>query len=279
MKVNHPQNPTFLFALGLLLFMVSCEKTDEQLPQKDSVVLQEQAQVNASFEDADFLAFSAMQSNGLSARANLDVGSDLCADTKVDFFPNNKSIVINFGEGCTSPKGITRKGKIMLFYSGFTFDSNTEITISFDGYEVNGLKIEGRRKLIHRGFNTEGKYFLFETVISAGKVTWSDGTFATVEGEFEKKFFLPTNSEGIKLKVTGGSGGKTRLGIPFMSLIEEELLFVQSCTDKGNWIPSSGKIEITLDSSQKFLIDYGSGTCDKEATVSHEGKTIPIKFD
>lgn len=279
MKVNHPQNATFLFALGFLFILVSCEKTDEQLPQQDSAILQENTQINASFEDADLLAFSAMQSNGLSARTNLDIGSDLCEDTNVDFFPNNKSIIINFGEGCTSPKGITRKGKIMIFYSGFTFDSDSEITISFDGYEVNGLKLEGRRKLIHRGFNAEGKYFLFETVISAGKVIWPDGSFATIEGEFEKKFFLPTNSEGIKLKVTGGSGGKTRLGIPYMSLIEDELLFIQSCTDKGNRIPSSGKVEITLDSSQQFLIDYGNGACDKLASVTHNGKTIPFKFD
>lgn len=279
MKVNHPQNPTFLFALGLLFFLVSCEKTEEQLPQQDSAVLQEQAQINASFEDADFLAFSAMQSNGLSSRTNLDVGTDLCENTKVDFFPNNKSIVINFGEGCTSPKGITRKGKVMIFYSGFTFESDAEITISFDGYEVNGLKIEGRRRLIHRGFNAEGKYFLFESVIAAGKVTWPDGTFATIEGEFPKKFFLPTNSDGIKLHVTGGAGGKTRLGIPYRSSIEEALLFVQSCTDKGNWIPSSGKVEITLDSNQKFLIDYGDGACDKTASVTHNGKTNPINFD
>ncbi|WP_194973578.1 hypothetical protein [Aquiflexum lacus] len=279
MKVNHPQNPTFLFAFGFLFFLVSCERTEELLPSQDSAVLQEEAQVTASFEDVDFLAFSAMQSNGLSSRTNLDVGTDLCENTKVDFFPNNKSIVIDFGEGCLSPKGIMRKGKVMLFYSGFTFDSNAEITISFDGYEVNGLKIEGRRKLIHKGFNAEGKYFLFETVIAAGKATWPDGTFATIEGEYEKKFFLPTDSNGIKLKVTGGSGGKTRTGVSYMSLIEQELLFIQSCTDKGNWIPSSGKVEITLDTSQKFLIDYGDGACDKTASVTHNDKTIPIKFD
>ena len=238
MKVIHPQTPTFLLVLGLLFLLVSCEKAEEQLPQQDNAVLQEEAQVNAAFEDADFLALSAMQSNGLSARTNLDVSTDLCENTKVDFFPNNKSIVINFGDGCTSPKGITRAGKIMIYYSGFTFDSNSEITIAFDGYKVNGLKIEGRRKLIHKGFNAEGKYFLFETVIIAGKVTWPDGSFATIEGEFEKKLFLSSNSEGVKLKVTGGSGGKARLGIPYMSLIEEELLFLQSCTDKGNMIPS-----------------------------------------
>ena len=167
----------------------------------------------------------------------------------------------------------------MISYSGFTFDDNAEITISFVGYEVNELKVEGIRKLIHKGFNAEGKYFLFETVIAGGKVTWPDGSFATIEGEFMKKFLLPINSDGVKLKVTGGSGGKTRLGIPYMALIEQELLYVQSCTDKGNLIPSSGSIEITVNSDQKFLIDYGNGACDKQGSVTYNGTTISIKFD
>ncbi|MCH6200152.1 hypothetical protein MMU07_11200 [Aquiflexum sp. LQ15W] len=279
MKVNHPQIPTFLFALGIIFLMFSCEKTEELLPQQDTAVLQEGAQVNAAFDEADFFTLSAMQSNGLGLRTNMNIQSDFCADTKVDFFPNNKAIVINFGAGCKSPKGITRKGKIMIYYSALSFDSGSEITIAFDGYEVNGLKIEGRRKIIQKGFNAEGKYFMFQTVIVAGKVTWPDGTYATIEGEHDKKLFLPTDSNGIKLEVTGGSGGITRLGIPFMSLIEEKLVFIQSCTDKGNWVPSSGKLELTVNTDSKFLIDYGNGECDKIASVTHNGKTVSVKFD
>ena len=279
MKVNHPQIPTFLFALGVIFLMFSCEKTEELLPQQDTAVLNEGAQVNAAFDEADFFTLSAMQSNGLGLRTQLGLESDYCSTTKVDFYPNNKSIVINFGEGCTSPKGIKRKGKIMLYFSALSFAAATEITLAFDGYEVNGLKIEGRRKLIHRGFSADGNYFMFETVISAGKVTWPDGTFATLEGEYLKKLFLPNDSRGFKLEVTGGSGGVTRLGVPFMSLIEEKLVFNQSCTDKGNWVPSSGKVELTLNTDSKYLIDYGNGECDKVVSVTHNEKTVSVKFD
>ncbi|MCH6233994.1 hypothetical protein [Cognataquiflexum rubidum] len=279
MKVKHPQIPTFLFALGIIFLIFSCEQTEELLPQQDNAVLKEEAQVNAAFDEADFFTLSAMQSNGLGLRTTMDIQSDFCADTKVDFFPNNKAIVINFGAGCKSPKGITRKGKIMIYYSALSFDSNTEITIAFDGYEVNGLKIEGRRRLIFEGFNAEGKFFLFQTVISAGKVTWPDGTFATLEGEHIKKLFLPIDSNGFKLEVTGGAGGKTRLGIPFRTSIEKKLVFIQSCTDKGNWVPSSGNLELTVNADSKYLIDYGNGECDKIASVTHDGKTVSVQFD
>lgn len=279
MKVNHPQIPTFLFALGIIFLMFSCEETEELLPQQDTAVLNEGAQVNAAFDEADFFTLSAMQSNGLGLRTQLGLESDYCSTTKVDFYPNNKSIVINFGEGCTSPKGIKRKGKIMVYFSALSFESGTEITLAFDGYEVNGLKIQGRRKLIHRGFNADGNYFLFESVISAGKVTWPDGTFATLEGEYLKKLYLPNEERGFKLEVTGGAGGVTRLGVPFLSMIDQKLVFNQECTEKGNWIPSSGIVDLTLNSESKFRINYGDGECDKTGSVTHDGKTVSVKFD
>ncbi len=279
MKVNHPRIPTFLFALGIILLIFSCEQTEELLPQQDTAVLNEEAQVNAAFDEADLFTLSAMQSNGLDMRTQLGLESDYCSNTKVDFFPSNKAIVINFGAGCTSPKGITRKGKIMVYFSALSYEEGTEITVAFDGYEVNGLKIEGRRKLIHRGFSAEGNYFMFETVISAGKVTWPDGTFATLEGEKIKKLYLPTDARGFKLEVTGGGGGVTRLGVPFMSIIEEKLVFNQACTDKGNWIPSYGIVSLTLNGNQIYLINYGAGDCDKSATVTHNAKTVSVKFD
>jgi hypothetical protein len=280
MKVNHPQNPTFLFVFGCLLWLTSCEKTEELLPQQDTAILQEEAQVNASFEDVDQLILSSILGNGTGLRTMVVLSNDLCPDTKVDFYPNNRSIVINFGSGCTSPRGINRKGKLTITYSEPAPGSVMEINILFDGYFVNDLKIEGRRKIIHKGLNEEGMYLHFESVIYDGKVTWPDGTYATIEGEHDKKLFLSSGvSDDSRLEVTGGSGGKTRLGIPYMSLIEEKLMFHQNCTSKGNWIPSSGKIELTINSDQRFLIDYGDGACDKTGSVTHNGKTLPIKFD
>jgi hypothetical protein len=279
MKVIHPRIPTFLFALGIIFLIFSCEKTEDLLPQQDVAVLNEEVQVNAAFEETDMMTLSAMQSNGLGMRTQLALENDFCSTTKVDFYPNNKSIVINFGDGCTSPKGVTRKGKIMIYFSAMSYDEGTEITMSFDGYEVNGLKIEGRRKIIHRGFFPEGNYFAFETLVVEGKVTWPDGTFATLNAEHIKKLYLPTDSRGFKLEVTGGGGGVTRLGVPFMSLVEDKLVFNQACTEKGNWVPSSGIVHLTVNTDSKFVIDYGMGECDKSATVTHNGKTVSVEFD
>lgn len=272
MKAYHPISRLSVWVLGAL-FAISCTETEDQLPMEDAAVLQENAEVEAAYEDADMLTLSAMQSNGFSFRSQLDLKNDMCSTTKVDFYPNNRAIVINFGEGCTSPKGVTRKGKIMIYFSALSLEAGTEVLITFDGYHVNGLKIEGRRKIINRGYNAEGNYFLFETVIAAGKVTWPDGTFSTLEGEFEKKLFLPSDESGFKVEVTGGAGGKTRLGVGFISIIEKPLTYVQSCTDKGNWTPSSGMVVLTVSGTAVYKLDFGSGECDKNATVTIDGKT------
>lgn len=278
MKAYHPISRLSVWVLGAL-FAISCTETEDQLPIEDAAVLQENAEIDAAFQDADMLTLSAMQSNGFNFRSQLDLKNDLCSNTKVDFYPNNRAIVINFGEGCTSPKGVTRKGKIMIYFSALSLEAGTEVVIAFDGYEVNGLKIEGRRKIINRGFNAEGKYFLFETLIAAGKVTWPDGTFSTLEGEFEKKLYLPTDERGFKVEITGGAGGKTRLGVGFISIIEKPLTYFQACTDKGNWTPSSGMIILTVSGTAVYTIDYGTGECDKNGTVTKDGKTLSFTVD
>lgn len=278
MKAYHPISRLSVWVLGAL-FAVSCTNTEDQLPMEDATFLRENAEIEAAYEDADMLTLSAMQSNGFSFRSQLDLKKDLCNSTKVDFYPNNRAIVIDFGEGCTSPNGVTRKGKIMIYFSALSLESGTEVLITFDGYHVNGLKIEGRRKIIARGFNAELKYFVFETIISAGKITWPDGSSATLEGEFEKKLYLPSDESGFKVEVTGGAGGKNRSGVGFISIIEKPLTYYQSCTDKGNWTPSSGMIVLTVGGELTYTLDFGNGDCDKKATVTKDGKTLTITMD
>ncbi|MFD2203686.1 hypothetical protein [Shivajiella indica] len=277
MKTNHPFLKPLL-ALLVLFMTVSCTESVDPLPQEDATLIQESIVVNAAFEEADNFALTAFQTQGPGFRSVLGLKSDLCSTAKVEVFPENKSIQIDFGTGCKSASGIERKGKLIISYAEST-EQGFVISTTFSDYHVNGLKIEGMRKLFYRGFNSNGNYFSFESVIYDGKVTWPDGKFATIEGEFPKKLFLPNDNEGIKLEVTGGAGGTNRLGMNYFYTIEKPLTFFQECTEKGNWIPSMGIIEITIAESNKFTVDYGEGTCDKDAIVNHNGASFPIKFD
>lgn len=277
MKKNHPFLK--LCTVLLLLFIaVSCTESADPLLQEDATLIQEKIIVNSVFEEADNFALTAFQTQGPGFRTALGLKSDLCSTAQVDVFPENKYIQIDFGSGCTSASGIERKGKLIISYAEST-EEGFVISTTFEDYFVNRLKIEGMRKLFYRGFNANGNYFLLESVIYDGKVTWPDGKFATIEGEFPKKLFLPNDKEGIKLEVTGGAGGINRLGMNYSYSIEQPLTFFQECTGTGNWIPSMGVIEITIDGAIKFTVGYGEGSCDRDAMVNHNGASFPIKFD
>lgn len=264
--------------LSLLFIVLSCTDSSDPLPQENADAIQENIIVKSAFEEVDNFALTAFQSQGPGFRTALDLKSDLCSSAVVNVFLENKYIQIDFGSGCKSANGVDRKGKLII---GFAESSDDGIIISttFEDYYVNDLKIDGIRKIFFRGFNGNENYFLFESVIYDGKVTWSDGKFATIEGEFLKKLFLPTDKDGIKLEVSGGAGGINRVGQNYFYTIEKPFTYFQECTGKGNWIPSIGIIEITIDGENKFIIDYGEGNCDKDAIVNHNGISFPIKFD
>ena len=58
--------------------------------------------------------------------------------TPLQGFPKN--ISIDFGTGCTSPNGVTRKGKINVTVSDSLRKSGSIAVMTFDNYYVNGFK-------------------------------------------------------------------------------------------------------------------------------------------
>lgn len=266
MKANHPKQFAFLSALSLIFFLFGCEKTGEN-PQLDTTAVEEESLALSMMEDADQLALAAFQQNGAGLRSQVSFAGDFCENAHITHNEKDKLLILDFGEGCTSPKGVQRKGKLKINYSGLSFQDGSTLEVTFMNYYVNGYRIDGKRKTFFRGFDQENQALLIETVILDGKVTWPDGTFKTMEGEFIKKFFLPIGREG-KVEVTGGMMGNTRLGIPYMSFINDALVYFSSCTSTGNWVPSQGIVEIILDKDNSIQIDYGDGSCDKKVKVN-----------
>ena len=85
-------------------------------------------------------------------------------------FEITKKIIIDFGTGCTSAEGVVRKGKVLLTYSGnLAFPGSTIIT-SFEGYEVNVLKLEGTRVLTNTGINLATSTITMTVKVENGNV-------------------------------------------------------------------------------------------------------------
>lgn len=270
---------TLLVAIGSILLM-SCSENDplpDPGPNLNATIVVEDAEINAAFTDTDNVVLIALQANRLGFSTEGNFFGDLCDDAKVTHLPENKRIIVDFGEGCTSANGITRKGRLFINYTGMIFFPTASVTVNFQEYFVNGVKIEGTRVTTNKGIDLNYMTMSFEIKMDNGKLTWPDGSQSSVTISHNRKFFL--QDQDMRAEVTGSSSIKSRIGVDVNSEIYYPLVFVQTCTNSGNWIPSEGISVISLSQSFVFQVDYGQGICDREIQVRLEGETITLTLD
>ncbi|TDQ17254.1 hypothetical protein DFQ04_1906 [Algoriphagus boseongensis] len=266
--------PILLLSTFLLF---SCKEDDAPLNPEPAIgAFEDEVVVNSTFEDLDNVTIDVMQSSGLGLRTT--GMTTLCAGATVNHDLNAKKITVNFGTtGCTGPQGNVRKGKIIFTYSGTNFlFPGTSIVATFEGYEVNGYKIEGRRTLTNSGVDLASSTITLAVKIENGKVTWPDNTFVTFNSDQVRK--LKLGSTGYEASIAGTASGKSREGKDYSLAITQDLMVKQSCVTTGVYIPIAGILELTY---QGIVIsaDYGAGNCDKKILITYPGGTREITAD
>lgn len=271
-------NPIKLLAISGLLLLAACEKED-QLPNAQLNETEETAQevdLTSTLEDIDELTLTSFQRNGFADRSLVSLEEDLCEKVKIEWLPNLKKMIIDFGEGCTSPRGVTRKGKIIVTYTGRYWAPGSVITSTFENFYIDERKIEGTRILTNEGFNSNDKFFSFKTHVEGGKITWPDGSFRTFESRHVKRIFLPDGERGLIYRVLGGSKGINRNGNDYVVEITSPLLFTDRCIRSGIRIPSEGVISLRVESKGELEINFGTDTCDREVSITRGGETKTV---
>lgn len=271
----------FLFAMLGCIILLSCSESDplpDPGPNPNAVIVAEDAAINAAYTDADNIALFALQANGQGFRTQVEFNGDLCSKANVKYLAENNRVEVDFGDGCTSSNGVIRKGKLLIDITSSILFPGAYVTINFENYHVNGIKLEGERTLTNAGIDYNNGTITFITKVNDGKLTWPDGSQANVNVNHRRKFFL-SEEEGYRAEVTGTSFGKSRTGVDFTAEIAEALGFYQTCTNTGNWTPSKGKMIIGVSQAFIFEVDYGNGNCDKVIQVKLEGETITLTLD
>jgi hypothetical protein len=271
-------NPLKALAISGILLFAACD-TEESLPASQLNETEETSQevdLTSTLEDIDEVTLTGFQRQGFADRSLVTLEEDLCEKVNIEWLPNAKKMIIDFGEGCTSPRGVTRKGKIIVTYTGRYWAPGSIITSTFENFYLDDRKIEGIRILTNEGFNANDKFFTFKTVVEGGKITWPDGTFRTFESRHTKRIFLPNGDRGIIYKVSGGSKGVNRKGNEYVVEITTPLLFSERCIRSGIRIPSEGILALRVETRGEMKIDFGSDTCDREVSITRAGETKTI---
>ena len=283
--------------LAFLLFAASCKKDSTQSASNsqstDQVVEAGKSEIilQSSFDDV----FD--NSAGIDgATAGEDLG--IYGSTGVGIFPGQateepalrcftvtvtprdkgvfpKTVVIDFGAGCTAREHL-RKGKIITVYSGpLSIPGNTAVT-TFDGYQVDSFKIEGKHTILNssqpggnqRSFTRKVENARVTNVNSNFWLSWS-GTRVMKQLEGNGTPLYPMDDI---YQFTGGMKGENANGKTWSSEIVNPLVKAFSC----RWI-SRGTVQIRVNDTVGVL-DFGNGDCDNTATVTVNGVSRVISL-
>lgn len=276
--MNFMKSPPFLLITLIALIGFSCGSNDDDSDPviADTSIVLEVSEANQKFEDLDNLTLAVLENVGLGARKSNTAAGDLCASTTITTNQEEKTIVIDFGDGCTSPNGINRKGKILIKYSGPLLISGANIVTTFEGYEVNGYQIEGTRTITNTKLDIILSKVILAVTIEDGKVTFPEGGFITISSDEIREITL--GNSGYEASITGTGTGVSKDGSPYTVTITDALKITQSCIESGVYNPISGLIEFTY-KGVSMSLDYGTGDCDKAATITYPGGVKNITFD
>ena len=267
----------FAFALSTIIFS-SCKKKDDTTP--DYTTTSEVNSVRDDLDDALKVSEDALSSNG-----QFRTGGSLSSCATVTLDGPNKMITLDFGSiGCLGNDGHFRQGKLIVTYTDLYRTTGAIITIKTDNYIVNSKKIDGMRVVTNAGLNTAGN--IVYTVVDSdllgtgySKITQTDGSISTWKAssirEWSAGSSTPLTVVDDEHIISGIADGVTSKGVVY-SLTATAIKVKASCWATLIFVPVSGSFKLTTADGSRS-IDYGDGTCDRNATYTHtNGKTYAV---
>ena len=271
MKINNLFNRITLFTAVVAMGVLASCQDNERLTSEDATDVVSESLEDAYFEDATDMGLSAINEQS-PAGGKLEAGDDRFTQCVVISIAEGStfaegSLVIDFGDGCTGPRGNTRAGKINIAWSnGPAGNIGFTVVYTFDGYSINGVQLEGTRTVTRIAPVYGDNNVRHSITLVNGKATWPDGTITTRESAFEREWVKDPENERITLD--GEASGVNRRGKDYTMQIRETLEYRRACfLTQGIHMAVKG-VKVFTVGDRKIVIDYGDGRCDRVVTVT-----------
>ena len=262
-----------LIALLAAFAVTSCQKS-EPLENSSLEAADDAALSEALYDDA----FSSLEIATVFAEAGLKSSSsaDSCplvtaTSSGQEFWP--RSIVIDYGTGCTGFYDVVRSGKIIITLTGPRRTEGSVRTLSFQDYHVNGAKVEGTFTVENNGLNSNQNN-VFSVSLAGGKITFPDSKTITREFTRQREYiegYATWSPWDDKCLITGMAAGTTLEGLTYTQTIINALEWQAACR-----FLVRGTIGFDIEGIEPFELDYGTGECDADATLSRGDETRAI---
>ena len=183
-----------------------------------------------------------------------------------------RKLTIDFENGCKDPyKTILRKGKLLITYNSpwEQREVGDSVYITTENYYVENKKITGTWKIYVNSLS----YFKIEAINVY--VVYPDGSEIKWNSKRDRMIIAGSATpdypydDVYETRIYEGEA-LSRKGTKYRFYSRKLLTLPQYCA----WI-TDGIIEIILPNSYKNSIDFGNGSCDNEAIITTNNKTIP----
>ncbi|HTL81270.1 MAG TPA: hypothetical protein VL651_06180 [Bacteroidia bacterium] len=264
-------SPMIVVAIVALTFS-SCRRETED---NDTNTAGDNAFAESAFNDvtniSDEAGYTGTLSNYRLANSEGIIASS-CATITFDSAntANQDTIHINFGTtDCTCNDGRTRRGEIIVFYSGRYRDSASTHTITFNDYYVNDNHVMGTKTVVNNGHNAAG-HLVYTITVTDGRIDLANngGTIywnSTRQREWTSGESTMIWSDDV-YSITGTASGEGTDGHHFDVLITSPLIRNMTLGCRRHFV--QGTLKLTPDNKPERIVDFGSGACDDIATVT-----------
>lgn len=256
--------------------LTSCKKDTTEEKDSDTAAAVDQSLASTTVNDMTSISDEAAKtfsvSNYKTSESNAVLSS--CATISFDTLASAKTVTVNFGTtNCLCNDGRYRKGSLILTYTGKYKDSLTVITVTPQNYFVNDNQVTGSKTITNKGHNA-AHHLVYEVNANIQIIKANSGGTITWQSIRQREI---TAGESTKIwtddiySITGNASGTTSNGNSFTSVITSPLIRNMSISCRKHFI--QGKLEHTPGGKATRYIDFGTGVCDDQATVTINGTT------
>ncbi|WP_366186776.1 hypothetical protein [Flavobacterium ovatum] len=266
---------TFL-VLGLCISCNSNDKTTDNttLSQED---LTNESKIDAAIEDVSNLVENQYAAHQTTTTKPSSISPQYlpdCASVSTSTTTDSYIRVIDFGtSNCTLKNGNVVKGKITVSFSKSTAEASKTLSYAFENFYHNGNLIIGNKNLVLTKLNTAQPVSTHNVDMI---ITFANGQkysrTGTIAREFTEGYTTPFDWEDNVLSITGKTTTTLPTGAEITNTVTTALIVKAICKIV---FPVKGSVTIVKNGNEG-VIDFGDGTCDKFATFTIKGITIPF---
>lgn len=285
MKTKNLILKSILVMTAASLVMTSCKKKTADDNDTDSA--RDNAYAESVYGDAANISDEAGQKDAVANYKGIENDNLLSTCATVTFSRKNNAdkdtITIDFGAtNCVCADGRSRRGQIIVYYTGKFKQPGSSHTITFNNYYVDDNNVAGTKTVTNNGLNTNSN--MNWTISVNGTITLAAGGSITWTSTRGRELLAGWNAADStiswatsKWSITGSANGTNSKGVTYTANIKSALIRDFTCpTLVGKRHFTQGVVDITPGGKPTRTIDFGNGTCDDQATVTINGKVYKV---